>query len=67
MTDWRGIELESKHAINEGSLESSQIKEQTDLSASILGFYGAIKLAIKAGHNPDDVFKIVKDFLESQE
>lgn len=47
--------------------DKAQDKTQTHLGASILGFYAAIKLAIKAGHRPDDLFFIVKRFVESQE
>ncbi len=39
-------------------------KKDAGIGAAILGFYAAIKISVRRGYNPEDVYAVVKAFLD---
>lgn len=40
------------------------MENDTNIGAAILGFYAAIKICVRKGHDPADVYRVVKQFLD---
>lgn len=39
-------------------------QQETSVGAAILGFYAAIKICVRRGYSPEDVYAVVKKFLD---
>lgn len=45
---------------------SGKVTVKDNVGAAILGFYGAIKICLRDGYDPEKVFRLVQNFLQEQ-